>query len=107
MSVCYALLARLLVLVTGGSQIDIWVLLCLCRLIDGLLIQEMSILMKGNNLFLRLDFLSEGIRLEECMNIGMCSVTCPKDLDPRFALQDLLKMVKERKIEKEYTCDLL
>jgi len=55
----------------------------------------------------RLDFLSEGIRLDECMNIGMCSVTCPKDLDPRTAIQELIQMVKERKEHKELNYELL
>lgn len=31
----------------------------------------------------RLKMLSEGIKLDDCQNIGMCSVTCPKELDPQ------------------------
>ena len=31
----------------------------------------------------RLTKLSEGIKLDDCQNIGMCSVTCPKDLNPQ------------------------
>lgn len=31
----------------------------------------------------RLEFLSQGMRLDDCKNIGMCSVTCPKGLDPQ------------------------
>lgn len=31
----------------------------------------------------RLEFISKGIRLDDCQNIGMCSVTCPKGLDPQ------------------------
>lgn len=31
----------------------------------------------------RLEFLSKGIKLDDCQNIGMCSVTCPKGLDPQ------------------------
>jgi len=43
----------------------------------------------------RLEFLSQGNKLNDCQNIGMCSVTCPKGLDPRTALQNLLAMMKE------------
>ena len=43
----------------------------------------------------RLEYLSTNMKVSECQNIGMCSATCPKDLDPRAALQDLLKMIKE------------
>ena len=46
-----------------------------------------------------MDFVAQVDRLDACMNIGMCSVTCPKELDPRNALQDLIRMVKERKRE--------
>lgn len=52
------------------------------------------------------------MRLDECQNIGMCTVTCPKsffkknqifllffnknkDLDPQLSLQTLIKMVQE------------
>jgi len=48
----------------------------------------------------RIEALTEDIKLEDCQNIGMCSVTCPKGLDPRSALQDLLKLAKEYKNEK-------
>lgn len=43
----------------------------------------------------RLEQLSNEMKLDECQNIGMCSVTCPKGLDPQSAVQDLLKMVHE------------
>jgi succinate dehydrogenase (ubiquinone) iron-sulfur subunit len=52
----------------------------------------------------RLDKLAKGHKLSECQNIGMCSVTCPKGLDPRGALQTLTAMVKrnsERHLEEE------
>ena len=49
----------------------------------------------------RLEYLSKNMRLSECQNIGMCSATCPKDLDPRTAIQDLLRMVKEYQQKKE------
>ena len=31
----------------------------------------------------RLEKHAQGIRLDDCQNIGMCSVTCPKGLDPQ------------------------
>ena len=34
----------------------------------------------------RLEKLSKGIQLSECQNIGMCTVTCPKNLNPQFAI---------------------
>ena len=43
----------------------------------------------------RLEMLSKDIKLEECQNIGMCTVTCPKGLNPQGAIQELLKMVRE------------
>jgi len=43
----------------------------------------------------RLEKLSKDIKLEECQNIGMCTVTCPKGLNPQSAIQELLRMVKE------------
>jgi succinate dehydrogenase (ubiquinone) iron-sulfur subunit len=48
----------------------------------------------------RIEKLTEDIKLEDCQNIGMCSVTCPKGLDPRAALQELLRLAKEYKDEK-------
>lgn len=48
----------------------------------------------------RLEQLSKDIRLDDCQNIGMCSVTCPKGLNPQFAVQDLMRMVKEMKDRK-------
>lgn len=48
----------------------------------------------------RLEKISEDIKLDDCQNIGMCSVTCPKGLDPQSALQSLIKMVKEYKEKK-------
>ena len=43
----------------------------------------------------RLDKLSKGIRLSECQNIGMCTVTCPKNLDPQYAMNELFRLVAE------------
>ena len=64
----------------------------------------------------RLEKLTEDIKLDDCQNIGMCSVTCPKGreirligffeanlnigLDPRSIIQDLLTLVKDYKEEK-------
>jgi succinate dehydrogenase (ubiquinone) iron-sulfur subunit len=48
----------------------------------------------------RLEKLSEDIKLDDCQNIGMCTVTCPKGLDPRTSLQDLIRMVKDLKERK-------
>ena len=47
------------------------------------------------------------MKLEECMNIGMCSVTCPKDLNPREAIQDLIRMVTEQRDNKWKNSDLI
>ena len=43
----------------------------------------------------RLEKLSKDIKIEECQNIGMCTVTCPKGLNPQGAIQELLRMVRE------------
>jgi len=48
----------------------------------------------------RIEKLTEDIKLDDCQNIGMCSVTCPKGLDPRSAIQNLMRMAKEFKEEK-------
>jgi succinate dehydrogenase/fumarate reductase-like Fe-S protein len=45
----------------------------------------------------RLEELSKGLKLSECENIGMCTVTCPKGLNPQGAINELLRMVQERK----------
>lgn len=45
----------------------------------------------------RLEDLAKGLKLKECENIGMCTVTCPKGLDPQRAINELLKMVAEKK----------
>ena len=49
----------------------------------------------------RLEFLSRDHKADECQNIGICSLTCPKDLDPQGAIQDLLKMVKDYELRKQ------
>ena len=45
----------------------------------------------------RLEELSKGLRLKSCENIGMCTVTCPKGLNPQVAINELLAMLNERK----------
>ena len=49
----------------------------------------------------RLEELSKGLRLKECENIGMCTVTCPKGLDPQKSINELIRMVAERKEKAE------
>lgn len=44
----------------------------------------------------RLEDLAKGMRLSACENIGMCTVTCPKGLDPQTAINELLGMINER-----------
>ena len=41
--------------------------------------------------------MGKGIQLSECQNIGMCSVTCPKNLDPQYAINELMKMLGDLK----------
>lgn len=48
----------------------------------------------------RLDMLGFEDRTDGCQNIGMCSATCPKGLDPRKALQNLIEMLKKHKVNK-------
>lgn len=48
----------------------------------------------------RLEYLSKGMKLNSCENIGMCTVTCPKNLDPQKTLQDLMERVKAHKLKK-------
>ncbi len=45
----------------------------------------------------RLEELAKGSRIKECENIGMCTLTCPKGLDPQTAINTLLTMIAERK----------
>lgn len=42
------------------------------------------------------------MKLDDCQNIGMCSVTCPKGLDPRKHLQSLIELVKNHKESRGY-----
>lgn len=45
----------------------------------------------------RLDALEYQDKADACQNIGMCSATCPKGLNPKKALQDLLALLKDSK----------
>jgi succinate dehydrogenase (ubiquinone) iron-sulfur subunit len=47
----------------------------------------------------RLEQLS-GQKIERCYQIGACSITCPKGLDPRMAIEKLQNLYKEYKINK-------
>ena len=49
----------------------------------------------------RLEFLSKDLKVEECQNIGNCTNTCPKDLNPQEAIQDLLRMIKDYQLRKD------
>ena len=47
----------------------------------------------------RLEMLS-GQKIEKCYQIGACSLTCPKGLDPRYALEKLKDLYYEHKAKK-------
>lgn len=47
----------------------------------------------------RLDKLS-GQKLERCYQIGACSLTCPKGLDPRSAIEKLKHLYSDYKKQK-------
>lgn len=49
----------------------------------------------------RLEKLGGDMKLGECYQIGMCSLTCPKGLDPRRALEHLKHLYEEYKDRKE------
>lgn len=49
----------------------------------------------------RLEKLGGDMKLGECYQIGICSLTCPKGLDPRGALEHLKNMYAEYKERKE------
>lgn len=49
----------------------------------------------------RLEKLGGDMKLGECYQIGMCSLTCPKGLDPRRALEHLKHLYLEYKDRKE------
>lgn len=49
----------------------------------------------------RLEKIGGDMKLGECYQIGMCSLTCPKGLDPRRALEHLKHLYLEYKDRKE------
>jgi succinate dehydrogenase (ubiquinone) iron-sulfur subunit len=49
----------------------------------------------------RLEKLGGDMKLGECYQIGICSLTCPKGLDPRRALEHLKSLYEEYKVRKE------
>ena len=50
----------------------------------------------------RLEKLGGDMKLGECYQIGICSLTCPKGLDPRRALEHLKSLYVEYKERKEH-----
>ena len=50
----------------------------------------------------RLEKLGGDMKLGECYQIGMCSLTCPKGLDPRRALEHLKSLYRDYKEKKEH-----
>jgi len=54
----------------------------------------------------RLEMLGGDMKLGECYQIGLCSLTCPKGLNPRAALKhlkDLYADYEERKSTEQVT----
>jgi succinate dehydrogenase / fumarate reductase iron-sulfur subunit len=49
----------------------------------------------------RLDAIGGDMKLDECFQLGVCSLACPKGLDPRRALEQLKEMYSEHQEEKE------
>ncbi len=49
----------------------------------------------------RLAKIGGDMRLDECYQIGMCQLTCPKGLDPRKAIGHLKELYREFKHRKE------
>ncbi|KAL4503095.1 hypothetical protein ABPG72_014324 [Tetrahymena utriculariae] len=52
----------------------------------------------------RIERIAEDVRLDDCQQIGMCSFTCPKGLNPQLSLKNLMDMVKDfrqKRIEQE------
>jgi len=42
------------------------------------------------------------MKLDECYQIGVCSLACPKGLDPRKALEELKNLYKEYSKKKHH-----
>ena len=49
----------------------------------------------------RLERLGGDMKLGECYQIGLCSLTCPKGLDPRKALENLKHLYEDYRERKE------
>lgn len=52
----------------------------------------------------RIEKIAEDVRLDDCQQIGMCSFTCPKGLNPQLSLKNLMDLVKDfrkKRIEEE------
>lgn len=49
----------------------------------------------------RLEALGGDMKLDECYQIGICSLACPKHLNPREALKNLKDLYIEHKTKKE------
>lgn len=43
----------------------------------------------------RLEKIGGDMKLGECYNIGLCSLACPKGLDPRGALHNLKELYED------------
>ena len=41
------------------------------------------------------------MKMDECFQLGVCSLACPKSLDPRKSIEELKEMYAEYKEEKE------
>jgi len=48
----------------------------------------------------RLEMLGGDIKLDECFQIGICSLACPRGLDPRKSIENLQELYKEYKDRK-------
>ena len=50
----------------------------------------------------RLEMLGGDMKLGECYQIGLCSLTCPKGLNPRAALQHLKELYADYEEKKHH-----
>lgn len=41
------------------------------------------------------------MKLDECFQLGVCSLACPKGLDPRKAIEELKELYVEYQEDKE------
>ncbi len=49
----------------------------------------------------RLEALGGDMKLDECFQLGVCSMACPKGLDPRRSIEQLKEMYVEHEEAKE------